>query len=490
MGDRRPVISSDARPLPPRYVVRSRAAPRPRRRREPFRGGTHVIDTLLAARLQMEVSLAFHMMFAALGIGLPFLMVVAEWRWMRTGEAHYRALARKWGKATALTFAVGAVSGTALSFELGLLWPDFMEFAGGVIGPAFALEGYAFFTEAIFIGLYLYGWERLRPMAHWLTGVAVAVSGMLSGVLVVAANAWMQVPAGFTVENGRVVDANPFAVFQSPGWFQMSLHSTLATYAATGFAVAGVYAMGMIRGRRDRYHRAGLGLAMGMALFAALLQPISGDISAKFVAKHQPAKLAAMEGLFETQRGAPLLIGGLPDPITRTTPYAIHIPGALSFLATGSFDGEVIGLNDLPRDEWPPVVLTHLAFQVMVACGMAMLLIALLFWWTRWKKREEPRWLLLGLVAVSPLGYLALQAGWIVTEVGRQPWTIYEVMRTSDAVTPVDGVPLTFFGFSVLYLVLGTALVVLLRALADGSEQEPAYPDEPRPADGEVTHVS
>lgn len=446
------------------------------------------MDALTAARAQMEVSLGFHMFFAALGIGMPLLMVIAEGLWLRTGREHYRHLAQKWAKATALTFAIGAVSGTALSFELGLLWPRFMEFAGGIFGSAFALEGYAFFIEAIFLGLYLYGWERLSPRAHWLVGIPVAVSGMLSGVLVVAANAWMQAPVGFTLQDGQPVDINPLAPFLSPRWMEMAVHSTLSVYCATGFAVAGVYAMGMLRGRRDAYHRSALTLALGMGTVAALLQPISGDLLAHSTAQLQPAKLAAMEAHFETQAGAPLIIGGLPDAERGTVRGAIKIPKLLSLLAHRDPDAVVKGLNDFPPDERPNVLITHLAFQVMVASGVAMIALGLLYGWVRWRRRgaELPRPLLWALVAGAPLGFLALQAGWIVTEVGRQPWVIYGVMRTRDGVTPLESVPITFWGFSVLYLILGTALVVLLRQLATGAP--PAGPplrlDEAR----EVVH--
>ena len=427
------------------------------------------MDTLTAARAQMEVSLAFHMVFAALGIGMPLLMVAAEWRWLRTGRRHWRDLARKWAKATALTFAVGAVSGTALSFELGLLWPRFMAFAGGVIGPAFALEGYAFFIEAIFLGLYLYGWDRLSPRAHLLAGVAVAFSGMMSGVLVVAANAWMQNPVGFEMAGGRVTEVNPFAPFLSPAWFHMSLHSTLSCYVATGFAAAGVHALGLLRGRRDDYHRGALTLSLAVATVAALLQPLSGDLSAKHVARRQPAKLAAMEAHFRTERGAPLVIGGIPDTEAGEVRGAIRIPKLLSFMAHGDFDAEVRGLEEFPEDERPNVLIAHLAFQVMVGCGFALIGLGLWFWLVRWRRREPGRWLLRAIVIGSPLGFLALQAGWIVTEVGRQPWVVYGVMRTADGVTPVEGVPATFFGFSVLYTVLGVALAFLLRRLATGA---------------------
>lgn len=444
------------------------------------------MDTLTAARAQMEVSLAFHMFFAALGIGMPLLMVMAEGLWIRTGQEHYRHLARKWAKATALTFAVGAVSGTALSFELGLLWPRFMAFSGGIIGSAFALEGYAFFLEAIFLGLYLYGWERLSPRAHLASGVAVAVSGMISGVLVVAANAWMQNPVGFEMVDGRAVNVDPLAPFRSPAWFHMALHSTLSCYIATGFAAAGVYALGMLRGRRDAYHRSGLGLALALATVTALLQPLSGDLSAKHVAEHQPAKLAAMEAHFHTESGAPLIVGGIPDEETGTVRYAIRLPKLLSFLAFGDFDAEVKGLEEFPRELWPNVLISHVAFQVMVGCGMALIAVGALFWFLRWRKREPGRWLLWALVAASPLGFLALQAGWIVTEVGRQPWVIYGVMRTADGVTPVGEVPATLFGFSVLYLALGIALVFLLRKLATGAPGTPAPAAEGRT---EVAHA-
>jgi cytochrome bd ubiquinol oxidase subunit I len=423
------------------------------------------MDVLTAARLQMEVSLGFHMFFAALGIGMPLLMLIAEWRWLRTGREHYRDLAKTWGKATALTFAVGAVSGTALSFELGLLWPAFMAVAGGVIGPAFALEGYAFFIEAIFLGLYLYGWDRLSPRAHWWTGVPVAVSGMMSGVLVVAANAWMQAPGGFELAaDGTLAGSDPLAPFRSPAWLHMALHSTLSCYIATGFAVAGVYAAGVMRGRRNAYHRAALGIALGVGGIAALLQPLSGDWSAREMARYQPAKLAAAEAHFETSSHVPLMIGGIPDEDGNVR-FALHIPNALSIMVGRSPETVITGLNDFPRDERPPVAITHTAFQVMVAAGFAMIFVALWFGWARWRRRPESRPLLAVVLAASPLGFIALQAGWIVSEVGRQPWVIYGIMRTSDGVTPQAGVPATLFGFTLLYLFLGVALVALLRGL-------------------------
>jgi cytochrome d ubiquinol oxidase subunit I len=427
----------------------------------------------------MEVSLAFHMVFAALGIGLPLLMVISEGLWLKTGQEHWKELARTWAKATALTFAVGAVSGTALSFELGLLWPRFMEVAGGVLGPAFALEGYAFFIEAIFLGLYLYGWDRLSPKAHWLTGLPVAFSGFLSGVLVVAANAWMQTPTGLEAVTAGIEVTDPaaigpfaitdaLAVFKSPSWFHLALHSSLSCYIATGFAAAGVYALGLLKGRNDAYHRAGLTLALAVGAIAAVLQPLSGDISARFVAEHQPAKLAAAEAHFETMEAAPLTIGGIPTADERVI-LGLEIPYGLSLLAHHDPNAEVIGLDQFAEEDRPNVLITHLAFQVMVGLGFLLIAVAAWFWWVRWKRPgsvPRNRWLLRAVLIASPLGMLALEVGWIVTEVGRQPWIIYDVMRTEYGVTPIQEVPLTLLGFFVLYLALGTALVILLRELA------------------------
>ncbi len=445
------------------------------------------MDTLTAARAQMEMSLAFHMIFAALGIGMPLLMVVSEGLWLRTRQRHYLDLAQKWGKATALTFVVGAVSGTGLSMELGLLWPRFMEFAGPIIGSAFALEGYAFFIEAIFLGIYLYGWDRLSPRAHWLTGIPVAISGMLSGVLVVGANAWMQTPSGFDLVNGQPTNIDPLAPFFNERWPHMAIHSTLSCYIAVGFAVAGVYAVGMLRGRRDAYHRSALTMSLALATITAVFQPISGHFLGENVAHTQPAKLAAFEAHFETERGADLIIGGIPDVEAGRVDYAIRIPGGLSFLATRDFNGEVKGLNDFPPDQRPNVLISHIAFQVMVGSGFALIGLGGLFWLAWWRNMVDNKFLLLALALGSPLGFIALEAGWIVTEVGRQPWTIYGVMRTADAVTPAADVQTTFFVFSALYLGLGIVLVMLLRNLATGA---PNMPVNKEPTPQETTYAA
>lgn len=422
-----------------------------------------------AARFQMGYSLAFHMVFAALGVGMPALLATAEFLHLRTGDAEYLRLAQTWARATAVLFAIGAVSGTGIAFELGLLWPEFMHFAGTTIGPAFALEGYAFFTEAIFLGLYLYGRNRMHPVAHWLTSVAVAVSGAASSVLVTASNAWMQNPVGLETLLADPAQADPWVLFANSHWPVMALHSTIACYAATGFAAAGIYAWGMLRGRTDTLRRKALTIAMAMGLLAALAMPITGDASAKVVARNQPEKLAAMEALFVTRERAPLLIGGIPNPATGEVCCAVELPGLLSYLAHGSFDAEVMGLDRVPREQWPNVPLVHYSFQVMVGAGMAMVAVGLWYAWVRWRRPERvatDRRLLWALVIASPLGYLALEAGWMVAEAGRQHWTVWKAMTTAEAVTPAGGMGASMLGFTALYAVLGTVLVLLLNRLS------------------------
>lgn len=424
------------------------------------------MSDLLAARTQMALSLGFHIIFAVIGIGMPALMVLAERKWLKTGDPVWLDLAKRWSKGTAILFAVGAVSGTVLSFELGLLWPRFMEYAGAIIGMPFSLEGFAFFTEAIFLGIYLYGWTKLSPKAHWWAGVAVMVSGTVSGIFVVFANAWMNAPAGFEIVNGVPTNIDPIAAMLNPASFHQTLHMTIAAFATTGIAVAGIHAWMLRKNPGDHFHRSALHVALMVAIPASLLQPLSGDISAKFVAKYQPAKLAAMEGQFETERGAPLRIGGIPNEATRETKYSLEIPKALSFLAFSDFNAEVKGLEAFPEEDWPPVAITHFAFQVMVGLGTLMMLASLWVLVLWWRKREvvDSRPLLTFLALLTPAGFIAVEAGWIVTEVGRQPWIVYGFMRTKDALTPMPGLVYPLIGITLLYLFLGVVVAYLLWA--------------------------
>jgi cytochrome bd ubiquinol oxidase subunit I len=375
------------------------------------------MSDLLAARSQMAMSLAFHIIFAAIGIAMPLLMVIAEWRWLKTKQEVYLTLAKRWAKGTAILFAVGAVSGTVLSFELGLLWPKFMEYAGAIIGMPFSLEGFAFFTEAIFLGIYLYGWHRVSPRMHLFSGVLVAASGALSGIFVVIANAWMNSPTGFEIVDGKPVNINPIAAMMNPMAFTQTLHMTIAAYAATGFLVAGVHAFMLLRDRANLFHRHALAIALTIGGVAAVLQPLSGDLSARAVAITQPVKLAAMEGHFETAARAPLRVGGWPDEERRETRYALEIPGALSLLSFHDFNAVVKGLNDYPRELWPPVLIVHLAFQVMVGLGTLMMLVALwgfVFWWRR-RALPDGKWFCVQWC--SPLR----QACWRLRRAGLSP---------------------------------------------------------------------
>lgn len=407
---------------------------------------------VLFARGQMAYSLGFHIVFAAIGIAMPLLMVAAEVLWRRTGRSEYLDLARRWAKGTAVFFAIGAVSGTVLSFELGLLFPGFMELAGPFVGMPFSLEGIAFFTEAIFLGLYLYGWDRLRPALHIACGAVVAVSGALSAVFVTLVNAWMNAPRGFRLEGGRIVDIDPVAALGSPFAAHEIAHGLLAAYMATAMAVAAIHAWALLKVPGAPLHRAALKLALVVAIPCALVQPIVGHAAGQAVAEHQPLKLAAMEGLEETQAGAPAHLG------------PIAIPGGLSLLAYNDPDAVVRGLEEFPPADRPhPVV--RAGFQVMVllgsaAAGWAALTILL---WLRGRRRlPEARWWLWLTAALGPAGAIAMEAGWIVTEVGRQPWSVYGVLRTSDAVTPVTGLWLPFTLFAIIYVGLAAAAVLVL----------------------------
>jgi cytochrome d ubiquinol oxidase subunit I len=422
------------------------------------------MSDLLAARSQMAVSLAFHIIFAVVGIGMPVLMVIAERRWQRTGDRTYLDLAKRWSKGTAILFAVGAVSGTVLSFELGLLWPGFMKFAGPIIGMPFSLEGFAFFTEAIFLGIYLYGWDRISRRAHLWAGIAVALSGTLSGIFVVAANAWMNTPAGFELTGTQVLNVDPVAAMLNRAAFQQTLHMTLAAFAATGFAVAGIHAFLLLFDRENAFHRRALSVALLLGAPAAALQPISGDISARQVARDQPVKLAALEAHFETRAGAPLTIGGWPDPATGETKYAIKIPYGLSLLAFHDPHAVVPGLNEVAREDWPNIRVVHTAFQIMVALGSYLALLSVWVGWVAFRRRDVAanRRLLQAIALAAPMGFIAIEAGWTVTEAGRQPWIIYGVLRTADAVTPMPGLIVPFLLFTLLYCFLGVIVVWLL----------------------------
>lgn len=422
------------------------------------------MDHVIAARAQMGTSLAFHIVFAALGVGLPLLVFVAEGLWLRTKRREYYDLARTWAKGMAILFAVGAVSGTILSFELGLLWPQFMRYAGGIIGLPFSFEGFAFFVEAIFIGLYLYGWDRLTPLQHWLSALPIALSGPVSAGFITLANAWMNLPTGFRLVGGKVTDVQPFVAMFAKPWAVEVLHTTIAAYVLTGFGAAAICAFALLRGYaadRRAQVQAGLRIGMTVAAVAIAAQMIVGDVIARFDAENEPAKFASMEALWRTQHGAPMTIGGIVGDGSNR--YAIEIPGALSLLAAFDPHAQVTGLDRVPRDDRPPVAAVHYSFDTMVGSASAMLAIALAWAVFALRRKRNPRWLLAAIGLAGPLAVIATEAGWFVTEFGRQPWVARGLLRTTDAVTSAPGLDVQFYGFSVVYAILAAMCWWLLR---------------------------
>ncbi|MGN6111227.1 MAG: cytochrome ubiquinol oxidase subunit I [Kofleriaceae bacterium] len=426
---------------------------------------------VLFARWQMGMSLGFHIVFASIGIAMPVLMVMAEIAWRRSGDPSALELARRWARGTAVLFAVGAVSGTVLSFELGLLFPTFMEHAGPIIGLPFSLEGFAFFAEAIFLGLYLYGWNRLRPGLHLFAGIMVAVAGLTSAVFVTFVNAWMNAPRGFNVEGGRLVDIDPYGSMTTPFALHEIPHTALAAYLTTGFAVAGIHAWALRRHPGHHLHARALRFAVWMIIPCALLQPVIGHFAGQQVAAFQPLKFAALEAQYVTEASAPIRLG------------PIELPGMLSWLATGDRHATVIGLEAFPQEDWPNAIV-HPAFRLMVALGTLMAIYAAVALWRLLRRHPWTvgrRWLY-ATILLAPAGLIATEAGWIVTEVGRQPWTIYDVLRTHDAATPLGRMWIPFAGFTVLYLALAVVVIaILVHQVRQTTDPVPAPAPAPPP---------
>ena len=423
----------------------------------------------------MGMALGFHIVFATIGIGLPVLLFAAEGLFLRTGKEMYQLMARRWAIVAAVLFAVGAVSGTFLEFSFGLLWPNWMDFAGGIIGLPFFLEGFAFFTEAIFLGLYIYGWNKFNPKAHWLMTIPIVIAALASGLFIISANGWMNQPEGYGIVNGQVANVDPISAMLNDALPYEFLHGALAAYVAMGLAVAGYYAFAMLRGDRSDYNKMAVVLGMGLVVVFAPLQVVTGDLSARFLAHDQPEKFAAMEGQFETVEGMPLRIGGIPFPDDDETRFAIEIPKLGSFLAFEDFNAEVRGLNAFSDDEVPSVFLTHFPFQIMVALGFLFVLVAFWFWsGVAWTRRIDPgRLLLLALVGVGALGFVAIEMGWFVTEFGRQPWVIYRVMRTESGATPREGIWVLLLLFSLAYIALTVGLAGVLSWQQRGRTKAP-----------------
>lgn len=437
-----------------------------------------IADNLLAARQLMAFTLGFHIILACVGVALPAMMLIAEYRGRRHGDEVALSLAERWSKAAAVMFAVGAVTGTVLSFEMGLLWPRFMERYGDVFGTGFAIEGIFFFTEAIFIAIYIYGWKRIGGWKHFWTGIPIVIAGVGGAFSVVAVNSWMNKPQGFELDqSGEVVNVEPLkALFNGATAYEFP-HMLLAAYMVVGFGLASVYAVSMLRNpkrRRDRRHRLGLLIPLTVAAIATPIQLYVGDVAARGVADDQPSKFAAMECVYETGPDQTEWIGGIctDDEVK----YGIGIPGLDSFLVGFSTDTVVTGLDQIPDDEQPPApTLLHLSFDAMVGIGTALLLLGgwLGFAWWRQRDIPETKWFLRAVAVSGLAAVIALEAGWIVTEVGRQPWIVYQHMRVSEAVTGAGGLWFVFAGAVLLYGAIGVITFFALKRVARGRDGGP-----------------
>ncbi len=412
------------------------------------------------------LSFAVHIPLVCFGIAFPAIVVFVEGLWLRTGDPVYKAVAKRWSKVMLVLFAVGVVTGTILSFEFGLLWPNFTATFGGVFGLAFALEGFSFFIEAIFIAIYVYGWDRFTPRQHLLVGVPIIITGLTGSLTVIAVNGWMNDPTGFSVVAGQVTDIHPWQALFNDNLAHELVHMYLAGYIVAGFLVAGVYARRWLRGDRSRYVRVALAVPLTVAALAAPVQVVVGDWAARTVAKKEPTKLAAFEGLQHTTKGAPFTIGGVYQ--NGATRHGIKVPKLLSLLAFHNPNARVQGLDAVPPRDRPPVNVVHFSFQTMVAIGTALAVLGAVYLLVWWRRRRLPRskWFYRAVVAAGPLALVALIAGWITTEVGRQPWVVYKVMRTSQAVTEASGLAAGYAVLVVVYVLLGIAVVWLLRRLS------------------------
>jgi cytochrome d ubiquinol oxidase subunit I len=422
---------------------------------------------LLQARQMQALSFAVHIPLVCFGIAFPVMVLFAEWLYLRSGDRVYGTLARRWSRVMVTLFAVGVITGTVLSFEMGLLWPNFTGKFGSVFGLGFAIEGFSFFIEAIFIGVYVYGWGRLSGRAHVLSGIPIVITGFTGSLMVIAVNAWMNHPGGFRSVAGKVVDVHPFkALFENTYLWHELIHMYVAGYLVTGFVLAGVYAFGRLRGRWGRYERKALAIPLTIAALASIVQGPVGDWAARDVAKSQPTKLAALEGLPRTTPGAPVhLLGWYHNGQVK---YGIEIPHLLSLLAFHSWNATVQGLSAVPADRRPPVNVERVSFQAMVGIGVLLGLIGVVYLvaWIRRKRLPRSAWFYRSLVLAAPLSVVALIAGWVVTEVGRQPWVVYRVMPTDAAVTGAHGIPVGYAALAAAYLVVGCGLAWVLRRLA------------------------
>ncbi len=425
-------------------------------------------QTYLNDAAQMQaLSFTVHIPLVCFGIALPSMIVFVEWLHLRTGEEVYRTIARRWTRIMAALFAIGVITGTILSFEMGMLWPGFMSSFGGVFGLGFAIEGFSFFLEAIFIGIYVYGWGRLSPRAHLLSGIPIVIAGFTGSLMVISVNAWMQHPSGFRLAHGHAIDVHPLAaLFGNSFLWNELIHMYLAAYIVAGFLLATPYAIARLRGRWGRYERTACAIPLTIAAVVSPIQILIGDWAARDVATEQPTKLAAMEGLARTTKGASEhLLGWYVNGQVR---FGIGIPDMLSLLAFHNPNAKVQGLDAVPISQRPPVNIERVSFQLMVMIGTGLAALGALFLFFRYRQRRMPPapWFYLLVAIAGPASVVALIAGWMVTEIGRQPWVVYRVMTTAEAVTRARGVPVGYGALAAAYLIVGCGVIWVLRRLA------------------------
>ena len=436
------------------------------------------LDPVLLARIQFAFTISFHIIFPTFTIGLASWLAVLEWRWLKTDNPIYAEIYRMWVKIFAVTFGMGVVSGVVMSFQFGTNWSLFADKAGNVLGPLLGYEVLtAFFLEASFLGVMLFGWGRVGPRMHFAATCIVAVGTLISAFWILSANSWMQTPDGFRLaDNGLLYPTSWLQVVFNPSFPYRFVHMITAAYLTPAFVVAGTGAFYLAHGRHVPHARIMFGMAMIMAIFVAPLQLLFGDMHGLNTLEHQPAKVAAIEGLWETQRGAPLNLFGWPDQEAETTRYAVEIPKLSSLILTHDLNGEVKGLKTWPKSDRPPSALVFWAFRLMVGLGCLMILTGIMALVLHFKKRLfDTRWFQYWCTALLPAGFLAVLAGWFVTEVGRQPYIIYGVMRTSDAVSPVMGAPIaiSLAAFILTYgLVFGAGSYYIMKLVRKGPDTE------------------
>lgn len=445
-------------------------------------------DSVMLSRMLTTLTLAFHIIFATIGVGVPVMISIAELIGIRRNDVHYLLLARRWTRGFTITVAVGVVTGTCIGLQLSLLWPSFMRIAGQAIGLPLFMETFAFFFEAIFLGVYLYTWDRFKnPIYHWLLSIPVIIGSSLSAFFITTVNAFMNTPQGFELIDGVIKTVDPIQAMFNPATPAKTFHVLVTAYLASAFVLAAIAALQILKGKQSEYIKKALHLTVTTAFGFAILTGIAGDLSAKFLAEYQPEKLAALEWHFETEKGADLILFGTLDEESKEVEYAIHLPKMLSFLSFSDVNAEVTGLNEFPQEETPPLYI-HYLFDIKISFAMFMTLISSLFViFSKWRQNLiYQKWMLAAIILCGPISIISIELGWILAEVGRQPWILRGYMKVSEAATTAEGVGAMFWLFLSLYTLLAIITVTVLRNMFKNNPAEVEL--EYRFAEAEAEH--